>query len=43
MQKTFDDVIAADVDADECVDNNLVAILKLKLDWNFEAEFWSRF
>ena len=31
-----------DADAEECVDDSLVAILKLKLGRVVESEFWSR-
>ena len=43
MLKTVDVVSAADVYAEECIHNNLVEILKVKFDWNFKAEFLSRF
>ena len=43
MQKTFDVVIAANVDADECVDNNLVEILKLKFGRDSKPGFWLRY
>ena len=40
--KLLDVVSVADVGAKECVDDNLVKILKLKFGRDFEADFSSR-
>ena len=39
--KLLDVVNAADVDAEECVDDNLVQISKLEFGHDIEAEVWS--
>ena len=40
--KLLDVVNAADVDAEECVDNSLVEILKLRFGRDFLPCFWSK-
>ena len=41
--KLLDVVSVADVDAEERVSDSLVEILKLRLEGDFEPEFWSRY
>ena len=41
--KLLDVVNAADVDAEECVDNSLVEILKLRFGRDFLSCFWSQY
>lgn len=41
--KLFDAVSVADVDTEECVDNNLVEILKLKFGRDSKPGFWLRY
>ena len=41
--KLLDVVGVADVNAEECVDDSLVEILKLRFDRDFEPEFWSQY
>ena len=40
--KLLDVVNAADADAEECVDNSLVEILKLRFGRDFLPCFWSK-
>ena len=40
--KLLDVASVADVDAEECVDDSLVEILKLRFGSNFEPEYLSR-
>ena len=41
--KILDVVSVADVDAEECVDNSLVEILKLRFGRDFLSCFWSQY
>ena len=41
--KRLDVVSHADVDAEECADESLVDILKLKFGWDINVDFWLRF